>query len=129
MVGSNVDKTTITLIFQINNDNTYNFYISSKNLLMFTPCNCCKSSQNLKKEQRFWIKKIFEKCLFLYAFLIIIKQARIFLNFFSQWFLFAQHGGFLIRFSWFSFSESISISILLIFLLSNISLHRFSPPF
>ena len=27
-----------------------------------------KSSQNVKKEQRFWILKIFEKCLFLCTF-------------------------------------------------------------
>ena len=27
-----------------------------------------KSSQNVKKEQRFWIREIFEKCLFLCAF-------------------------------------------------------------
>ena len=39
------DKTTITLILQINDySNTNNIYISSKNLLMFTPRNRCNNS-------------------------------------------------------------------------------------
>ena len=39
------DKTMITLISQINDYNDkYNIYISSKNLLMFTPCNRCNNT-------------------------------------------------------------------------------------
>ena len=63
-----------------------------------------KRSQNVKNEQRVWIMKSFEKHHFLFTYF----------DFFGQWFLLTQQGrGFLILFSWLSFSESISISILL----------------
>ena len=62
-----------------------------------------KSSQNVKKGQRFWIRNIFEKRLFLCAFLTFVKQARIFLNFFGQWSVIPlgsiRVGGFLILLS------------------------------
>ena len=93
---NSADKITIAMISQINDfTDTPSIYVSSKNLLMFTPRNfrsnhytkftylksrwttktltrcyfffktSIKSSQNGKKERRFWIRKIFEKHLFL----------------------------------------------------------------
>ena len=50
-----------------------------------------KSSQNVKREQKFWIRKIFLRIVsFFVRLLTFVKQTRIFINFFGQWFLLAQ---------------------------------------
>ena len=59
-----------------------------------------KNSQNVKKEQRFWIRKFLRNVPFYARFLTFVKQARIFLTFSvsdSSWL--NNSGDFLILFS------------------------------
>ena len=61
-------------------------------LFLFFKTSKKKEVKTWKEEQRFWIKKIYEKCLFLVRFLTFVKQARIFLNHFGQRFLMTRQG-------------------------------------
>ena len=58
-------------------------------LFLFLKLKKKKTSQNVNKEPRFFMREIFETRLFV-SFLIFVKQGMIFLNFFGQWFLLAQ---------------------------------------
>ena len=109
MLVPTADKTMIIMIPQINDYNdTHNIYISSKNLLMFTPRTRCNNRykdgrrrvwhdirifffKNFEKRAEVFDKVIFLKNIsFFVRFSTFAKQARVFLNFFGQWFLLAQ---------------------------------------